>query len=430
MLLTLYTLSVALVWYAIEQKGGAALTFIAILVSVFLLIRIKIAWFRQRKQIKKVLLALINEDPTLGLPPDNPLLLEFNSLKERIETSLSQLHVHNHFFESLIQNIDSAVLVVDENNTIIHKNSAFESLTTGANTEFIDSSWGELGTFILNAKATAQRTIKWKQNQHIDTFIVRLTHSHFLDRSIKILIIQSIHEELVDNELDTYKRLTRVLIHEVSNSVTPISMLTQTTQQLMHHYLEKPHEQDKEDITEALNAVQTRVVHLSTFVNRFKELGSVPRPNMQFADLKAVINNVLLLLKGQLQENGVRVYLQCAEHESFKTEFDTGQIEQVLVNIVKNGSESMTNSPEKNIYIKLYYNTKNKLLIDIADTGPGIPAHVQEKVFIPFFTTKSNGSGIGLSLCKQIMRNHNGDLTHINEDKNPNSGACFRVSFS
>ncbi|GAB2935486.1 sensor histidine kinase [Rheinheimera gaetbuli] len=429
LLFGMYTLSVIVAYYTITERGTSALTVIAILLSVFLLAKIKLAWNRQSYQIKKVLLALTNEDPTLGLPLDSPLLLEFNKLKNRIEKSRNELHIQNHFFESLIQHLDAIVLVIDENNTIIHKNSASEVLTRDVNSEIIDGNWGELGEFIIHAGKSAQRIITWKKETHTDTLTVRLTHSLFLERSIKIVIIQSIHKELVDKELDTYKRLTKVLIHEVSNSVTPISMLTHTTGQLLPQYLDTPDEQNKEDIIEALSAIQNRVTHLSTFVSRFMELSSIPMPNMQYSDLKAVINNVLQLLKKQLVENGVRIYLHCAEHEVYKTNFDAAQIEQVLLNIIKNGIEALESTLERAIHIKLYYNNKNKLFLDITDDGPGIPPHVQEKIFIPFFTTKPNGSGIGLSLSKQIMRNHNGDLLYVDESTDSKTGACFRFIF-
>ena len=150
---------------------------------------------------------------------------------------------------------------------------------------------------------------------------------------------------------------------------------------------------------------------------------------MQSSDLKVVVNSVLILLKHELLAKNIQVFL-LAPYSEYRTMLDPIQIEQVLLNVIKNSIEALLIKPHRVLKIKLHYNAKNKLILDISDNGPRISSHVQEKIFIPFFTTKHSGSGIGLSLSKQIMRNHNGDITYIEQLKKHTTGSCFRFMFS
>lgn len=392
-----------------------------------LLAAIKLLSFHQKSKNKiiQVINALANNDPSLGLTHSDPLSKKLAQLRDQIQHSRLEAEVQAQYLQTLLIHLDISILVVDDNDNILHKNPASERLL-GHLTSNI-SSLAKLGELISKTKISQRVTLSWQSGEHSDTLSVHISCCEIQGESLKVVSIQSIYQALIAKEQQAYKQLTRVLTHEVANSITPLASLAETAIGLLPDKLLFTDSEDKDDLYEALNTLANRTSHLSAFIKSFHQITSLPKPNLIEINLPHLIEGVLSLFKSQVKAEKIKLIWQ--DQSSSLIMADGAQLEQAMINIIKNAIEAISTSQQKEITLRLYQsnlNSRQQVLLDIEDSGPGIASHVVEQVFVPFFTTKNKGSGIGLSLSRQIMIQHGGDLNYIDKEK---SGACFRLAF-
>ncbi|MCE7864146.1 MAG: GHKL domain-containing protein [Bacteroidetes bacterium CHB5] len=247
---------------------------------------------------------------------------------------------------------------------------------------------------------------------------------------VKLVTLQNIQTELQKQELEAWQNLTRVLRHEIMNSITPISSLTSTLREILEHDLTKKEthyelkQEGAEDLGEGLATIESRSKGLIKFIDAYREYTSVPQPKLKTILLKDLIEKVTQLLKPEIKKTNIHFESSC-ESEYLTIQADAEMIEQVLINLVKNAMEAVEDNPQSHILLKGWY-SDNAVLIEVIDNGPGIIPEAIERVFVPFFTTKKTGSGIGLALSRQIMQMHNGTLTVQSE---PDVKTTFTLRF-
>lgn len=243
----------------------------------------------------------------------------------------------------------------------------------------------------------------------------------------KVISLQSIHDQLQLKEQQAYKRLTKVLTHEIANSITPLSSLAQTCTALLPTELSFDDQEDKQDLQLALSTLASRTEHLGEFIAQFKKVSSLPAPHLKPHVLADLAKQVVALHSQQAKQLNITLNLSVQSQQLVM--IDRGQVEQVIINLLTNAIDVLKqlNSPEpaKCIEVSIAQNANQQLYLEVSDNGTGISDHVIEMIFVPFFTTKQQGSGIGLSLSRQIMLNHGGDLVYIKRQQ----GACFRCVF-
>jgi nitrogen fixation/metabolism regulation signal transduction histidine kinase len=233
--------------------------------------------------------------------------------------------------------------------------------------------------------------------------------------NVKLITLQNIQTELQKQELEAWQNLTRVLRHEIMNSITPISSLTSTLREILDYDLTKKEthyelkQEGAEDLREGLATIEGRSKGLIKFIDAYREYTSVPQPKLKTILLKELIEKVSQLLKPEIKKTNIRFDSIC-ESDYLTIQADAEMIEQVLINLVKNAMEALENNSNARITLKGLY-ADNAVLVEVTDNGPGIIPEAIERVFVPFFTTKKTGSGIGLALSRQIMQMHNGTLT-------------------
>lgn len=239
-----------------------------------------------------------------------------------------------------------------------------------------------------------------------------------------LLSFQNIHAELDAAEMQAWQKLIRVLTHEIMNSVTPVVSLTTAVKMIMEEEpgkfkdLSSLGNAEALDIYKSINAIESRGKGLLKFVNAYRDYTKVPELELEQVDLVAQINEVLQVLKEPLRL--VEVSFEHKANEVFHT-LDSKLIDQVLINLIKNALEAMEDLEKASIEIQL----KEGPMITIRDHGPGIPKEIRDEIFVPFFTTKKEGNGIGLSLSKQIMKAHKGDIS-VESDSD---GTTFTLKF-
>jgi signal transduction histidine kinase len=213
--------------------------------------------------------------------------------------------------------------------------------------------------------------------------------------------------------MEAWQNLIRVLTHEIMNSITPISSLASTVNDL----LESPTSRDERGITEAvvidirgaLQTIEKRSQGLLHFVDAYRNLTRIPRPRIKPFRIAELFARVEQLMKGFLTEKGISLLSDVVE--SMELAADQELIEQVLINLVQNAGYALNGQKEGKVVLSARTDHWGHTLIDVTDNGPGIPKEVQDRIFIPFFTTRKEGTGIGLSLSRQIMHLHGGTIS-------------------
>jgi signal transduction histidine kinase len=232
----------------------------------------------------------------------------------------------------------------------------------------------------------------------------------------RLYSIENLSGELSARESSAWRNLIRVLTHEIMNTLTPITSLAQTTVGM----LDEP--DAAADIREAITTISRRSEGMIRFVSRYRELLHVPEPSAEDVGVTELLNNIVTLLQPSLENISIKIEVV---PESLIVFADRQLIDQVLINLVKNAGDALTDTADPQISLAAKLNL-GRVIISVTDNGPGIHKDDIDQVFIPFFTTKREGSGIGLSLSRQIMTAHKGDIAL---ESGP-SGTTFSLVFA
>jgi two-component system nitrogen regulation sensor histidine kinase NtrY len=242
---------------------------------------------------------------------------------------------------------------------------------------------------------------------------VKASEFKIRDRWIKLVSFQDIKGELDQKELESWQKLIRVLTHEIMNSVTPISTLAETMlkQNRQHEEAVRQWEGGSDyfdNMMDGLHLIRERGSGLIDFVQKYRDLSRLPAPDFSEMGLNGLLGGIHRLFEKDLEESGISFYT-VVKPDNLTLNADRKLIEQVLINLVRNAIEALSGRQDGRIQI-VAQKDKDAVRIIVSDNGPGIPEDIIDQVFIPFFTTKEEGSGIGLSLSRQIMRLHQGTI--------------------
>ena len=242
------------------------------------------------------------------------------------------------------------------------------------------------------------------------------------------MITIDINEELDEKETDSWIRLIRVLTHEIMNTITPITSISEAILKYYHNDKGEVVDQlDKDKIVSAergLEVIRSQGNDLMDFVQSYRSFLSVPKPDKKLVDAKKLFEKVQVLMQRDLEEGTEILWKQ--EPEDLTFFIDEKQLTQVLINLVKNAIHSLETQPSGVIEVIAGIDKKNRKYIVVKDNGPGIPEEMIDEIFVPFFTTKEKGTGIGLSLSRQIVQLHGGSLKLYSK---PNVETTFTLTF-
>ena len=248
------------------------------------------------------------------------------------------------------------------------------------------------------------------------------------NKNYVLVSVQNIQTELEEKEMEAWQKLIRVLTHEIMNSITPISSLASTINLMINSHPPEENvfsDEKLKDIIDAVNTIQKRSEGLIHFVDNYRNLTRIPKPNFQIFLVKELFDRVEKLMKQRLLDQNIK--FDCTVYPSSLTlTADSEMIEQVLINLIINAMSALVGRGNPEINLSARLNERGKVVIRVTDNGFGIPEDVQEKIFIPFYTTKKDGSGIGLSLSRQIIRAHGGN---IRVSSIPNKETTFTLRF-
>ncbi len=389
------------------------------------------------KKLRRFFDAIKYNDFNMGFTHDNKLGRTFRELnmafKDVIDAILAERQKREEFFQQLnvvVENIGTGIISIDSNGRVGLINKAalrmlgLENLRNVADLNIKSPALAEI---LENMEKTQRAIFKNKNGQEL---AILETLYKLGNESYRLFAFQDIKAELQAKELEAWQNLTKVLRHEIMNSIAPISSLTSTLNQVLEEDLEKENghhilsDESLDDLTEGLSTISGRSQGLIDFVNAYRDYTNLPTPSKTKADLKELLKTTINLVKSEFEDTGVS--LQYVEPKTtIKLDIDTQLIEMVLINLIKNAREATENASNPSVKIELT-KLNETVFIKITDNGMGITEEARDKIFMPFFSTKKRGSGIGLSLSSQIMQMHNGEILL---DSTLGKGSTFSLVF-
>lgn len=347
---------------------------------------------------------------------------ELNKMMNRIKEILSkarQATIENEKFQSLIvESVSTGIIILDENNSVLIVNKATTQIlgmpvfTHINQLAQINKNYPELFRTLKVGDSKQISVINDREEIQINLQLSEIT---LKKGTMRIISLNNIGNELEAKEMESWIRLIRVMTHEIMNSIAPITSLTDT---LLLSYQSQVKDMQNDTLTEntieALEIISHTAKGLINFVESYRKFTGVPQPQLSAFSTVQLLNKVLALESFLLESKNINVEI-VTEREDIILNADEAQITQVLVNLIKNAAEAI--EPEMKGILRLLVSEKNgKVVINVCNNGRTIPEDLLPNIFIPFFTTKESGTGIGLSVSRYIMRLHGGNLKHHTKD--------------
>jgi len=354
-----------------------------------------------------------SDDPTV-----RRLHQELNEAMNKLRSSRREKDSEFLFFKNIVMHVGIGLLIFREDGKIEIFNSAARRLLKVTKAEHLDD-LNEVSDNLVNAflklKTGGRELMRLKIGDDIVQLSIYAIELTLRGENVKLVSLQNIQSELEEKEMEAWQNLVRVLTHEIMNSVTPISSLAGIVEEdLKQHLAEEqvaPMSRDQlNDIHLSLMTISKRSEGLIHFVKEFRSLTSIPKPKPSPIPVKGLMDELVMLHRKELSERQIEVSISVYP-EDLTVVADKNMIEQVIINLFRNAMQAFEDHTDKRIELKAGLTEKSRPVISVKDNGTGIDPEAMEKIFIPFFTTKKTGSGIGLSLSRQIMRQHQGTLT-------------------
>lgn len=397
------------VWFGIQREYvWCAFCFCLLISSILWQLRL---YRHHVKQVLFMINALENNDNTFHFPEEtgtkeNKMIHQaLNRVGHILHNVKSETAQQEKYYELILDFVSTGLLVLNDNGAVYQKNKEtlrLIGLNVFTHIHQLSKIDSKLMEKIENCRPGDKLQITFHNERGTVNLSIRVSEINIRKEHLRILALNDINTELDEKEIDSWIRLTRVLTHEIMNSVTPITSLSDT---LLTMAAGKD-----EEISRGLQTISTTGKGLLAFVESYRKFTRIPSPEPSLFYVKTFIERMVELAKHQNPCNNITFNTEIQSTDLILYA-DENLISQVFINLLKNAIQAIGKQAEGQIEIKAYCNEMEEVLIEIKNNGPAIPPEIIEHIFIPFFTTKEGGSGIGLSISRQIMRLSGGSLT-------------------
>ena len=348
---------------------------------------------------------------------ERALVEGINEVMSGLRIRLSEKEERYKYFETLLDTVDACMLVTDKQGNVLWMNRAGVQELCGHTIHLL----AELKTLnpdfptVLEAlQAGEVKVVRICREDMVQDLAVTVTDYSNNHTDLRLVNLKNIRSVLEENEMEAWQKLVRVLTHEIMNSITPIISLSDT---LCERAIRQGMEEDSL-MLQGMKTIHRRSKGLLTFVENYRKLSRLSSPILAPVSVGDLLGDI----KKLFSQSAVR-YIYKVEDEARILMVDRSQIEQVLINVLKNAGEACAEQEHPEVVVETAYQPEKHIFqLSVKDNGCGILPEVLDKIFIPFFTTKPTGSGIGLSLCKQILALHGGSIRVSSE---VGKGSCF-----
>ena len=381
---------------------------IAWLLTTFLLIQ-RNRWINNR--VKFLSEAVAGGDFSFTFPEQNRrhsdrvLSESLNRIRDMLSRTRQETIDKERYYALILENVRTGIVAYDEQGFVMQTNSAAASLfglPVLTHIRQLDRVSGGLADMLLVAAAGDTRTLTLHDGESTHQLSLQVSQSRIRDRNLRILVVNDIHNELDNKEIDSWISLTRVLTHEIMNSVSPITSLSESLRTLVPD--------TSSELYKGLDVIHSTGRGIEGFVESYRQFTHIPTPAPTLFYVRGLVERAVQLVQS-VPENTRIDFRWSVEPGDMLLHADENLVGRVLNNLLKNAVEAIGQGNDGWVEARGFLNERGDVVMEVSDSGGPIPPEVEERIFIPFFTTKTDGSGIGLSISRQIMRLSGGTLT-------------------
>ena len=344
-----------------------------------------------------------------------PLRKGFNEINTTFKVISKERETQYQYLQKILEMIDTGILMFAEHNgEVVWMNESLKKMMQLPYLKTIHSLSrrdNELYREILQLKPGENKVAVAHLEK--DSFKVLLSATTFQTdgQKYKLIAFQNVNEALDETESKAWQKLLSVMTHEIMNSVAPISSLAETLKHRLQRSAKNPEAEpgSMDDLELGIDTIKRRSEGLLKFAETYRNLNKITKLNLQKVYVRDLFENMHQLMEPTLDQKNIELEIILKDPD-LQLDADTNLVEQVLINLIVNAIEAVKDREDPRIILSAYTTSNRKTVIKVTDNGIGMPEEVVDKIFIPFFSTKKNGSGIGLSLCKQIMMLHRGNV--------------------
>ncbi|HEX4374766.1 MAG TPA: HAMP domain-containing sensor histidine kinase [Puia sp.] len=360
-----------------------------------------------------------------------PLRKGFNDINTTFKVISRERETQYQYLQKILELVDTGILSYENKsgeigwmNESLKKMIGVPYLRTIQSLEKRDQ---PLYEEILALKPGDHKVISISRNQTVVKVLLSATAFQTEKKIYKLIAFQNVDEALDENEAQAWQKLLSVMTHEIMNSIAPISSLADTMLNRLQNSVAHIREDGGviEDLELGIDTIKRRSEGLLRFAETYRNLNKISTPNLKSIYVIDLFENLHQLMQPTLEQKNIELEIILKDTD-MKLEADSSLVEQVLINLIVNAIEAVKDRPSPRITLSASQSSNNKTTIKVTDNGTGMPAELMDKIFIPFFSTKKSGSGIGLSLCKQIMMLHKGNI-HVQSIDG--EGTAFLLNF-
>lgn len=358
----------------------------------------------------------------------------FNEVINDFKKTRAEKEEHFNYLQTVVQHVSIGILAFRRDGKVDLLNNAAKRLFKMSNLRLIGdlaSVKPDLPELLLHMKAGDKHLIKIFIEDELLQLSVYATEFRMRGEEYVLISLQNIGAELDEKEVESWQKLIRVLTHEIMNSITPISSLVATTRQMLYQseddeiVMNNLDPEDRENVLLALKTIQNRSQGLLNFVEIYRNLTRIPKPNFRYFEVKELFERASILLNPKFEQMCIRFTTKVLPADLMITA-DPDLIDQVTINLLLNAIDAVKDRPDPHISMIASQNLNGRITIDVSDNGMGIKPDILDKIFMPFFTSKRDGNGIGLSVSRQMMYLHKGNITVRSK---PGEGSVFTLTF-
>ena len=356
----------------------------------------------------------------------DPHLKGLNENLNRINTLITDIRVREahseRFFMEFMKRSASGLIAVDSTQFVEIVNDAALKMIGLSNLTHmtrLEQHQPALYRLMLDLKPGQSENLKILEGNTLKQIAIKVAQIRFSEKEYRIFSLYDIKSEIEENELETWQKLMRIMTHEIMNSIAPITSLSQTLSQYFSTngvpiQLKDLEQTDIDNTVKGLEVIGERASGLRGFVDNYRKLTKIPEPEFDQIDLKRWLESIQLLFRGQQEDHQITLMV---DNQYPKPSFsgDERLLTHVVLNLLNNATQALENTENKTIEITAETGISGDLQIKVTDNGKGFQPEERDKIFLPFYTSRENGSGIGLSLSRQIMRQHKGSISASSE---------------